>query len=517
MSTKDNSDSRRAKKLFCWILSLSLAGCSTIGIVDDPCAKLSLQNGRGLEVVSSITVSDRPLLPAFCQVKGVIDPHIRFEARLPIDDWNGKFYQSGCGGFCGAVLADKPGFSNSINEALKRGYATITSDNGHEGDLGDASWAQGNPEALEVYAHKGIALTHAAGTRLVELYYDQKPAYDYFGGCSNGGRMAAVAAQRYPTLFDGILGGDGVLHLSYAGGVYGTWVVRSNTRSDGTRILTSDGFASKLPFLEREVLAQCDSTDGRLDGVISEPRQCDVSVAALPLCGNADHDQCFTVEEAQVLSAWYQGPRNSAGSQLFPGMPPGSERFWGVWFLDPEGRVAPGNSLGGNYARHIGLAGLVPDDFTVHDFDFDNDPPKLAVTGELVDALDPDLSAFRNAGGKFLMWHGWADPLVLPDQSTAYHDAVSERLGGPGSLDPFFRLFMIPGHGHCWEIPGSMPDRFNPITLLERWVEEGEAPDQIDVQVPDGAPRSTYSEAQICPYPEQGHYGSKSEPACSRP
>lgn len=491
-----------------------MAGCVATGPVQEPCARLGSFDQAGVAVAASTIVTDHAALPAFCRVTGVIEPNIQFEARLPTDSWNGKYYQSGCGGFCGAVLADKPGFSNAINEALKRGYAAITTDNGHVGGIGDASWAINNPEALEVYAHKGIALTHEAGTQLVDSYYGREPAEEYFGGCSNGGRMAAIAAQRYPSLFDGILGGGGVLHLSYAGGVYGSWVVRSNTRSNGSRILTSEGFAAKLPLLEREVLAQCDSTDGQIDGVISQPRRCRVEVRSLPSCRAGTHPQCFTREELDVLSAWYRGPSNSNGDPLFPGMPPGSERFWGVWFLDLDGRVAPGNSLGGNYAKFIGLADRVPDDFTVRDFDFDTDPPRLAGTGALVNALDPDLRAFRDAGGKFLMWHGWADPLVLPDQSADYYDELAREMGGPGNLDPFFRLFMIPGHGHCWEMPGAMPDRFNPITLLEKWVEEGEAPNQISVKAPESEWIGTYAEAQICRYPLSAHFGSADRPVC---
>ena len=99
---------------------------------------------------------------------------------MPLDNWNGKYYQSGCGGYCGSVLADKPGFSNTINEALKRGYAAVTADNGHKGGPGDASWAQGNPEAVNIYAHEGIARTYDFGTRLVEAFYGEAPARKVF-------------------------------------------------------------------------------------------------------------------------------------------------------------------------------------------------------------------------------------------------------------------------------------------------------------------------------------------------
>jgi feruloyl esterase len=181
-------------------------------------------------------------------------------------------------------------------------------------------------------------------------------------------------------------------------------------------------------------------------------------------------------------------------------MPAGSERYWAAWFLDEGERVAPGNALGGDYARYLGFEEGAPAGYTAMDFDFDRDPARLQPNGRLLDALDHDLTAFRKAGGKYLMWHGWQDPLVLPDQSVAYYEAVLEEMGGLGEVESFFRLFMIPGQGHCWEMPSPIPDRFNPIEMLENWVEKGQAPRQLNVYSAD--PESMgIDAAAICPYP----------------
>ncbi len=478
----------------------TLTSCGRGADLEARCRAMSSGQFPGATISATAVVKDGKGLPGFCQVQGTIDPNIGFESRLPLSDWNGKYYQSGCGGYCGMVMPDKPGFSNTINEALKRGYATITTDSGHKGEIGDASWARGNPEAIEVYAHRGILLTYEAGTTLTRTFYESSPDRKYFGGCSNGGRMAAMAAQRYPTLFDGILGGGGVLNLSYSGGVYGSWVVQANTDGAGRRILTFENFAAKLPALEQAVMGQCDATDGKVDNVISLPRQCEIDVALLPACGDENTSQCFTDVETAVLEKWYQGPRNSAGDQLYPGMPAGSERYWQVWFLDREGQMAGGNQLGGRYAKYLGFEGGTPDDYTALDFDFDEDPPRLAATGALLDSLDPDLTEFRDAGGKYLMWHGWADPLVLPDQSLDYYEAVAAGMGGVDSIQSFYRLFMIPGQGHCWEIPARLPDQFDPITALDTWVETGAAPDSIPVHTLDEE-TAVLKEALLCPHP----------------
>lgn len=501
----------RRLPVFSFLLLVLLAGsiaCPTAAANTADCAALTNSEIEGVSINSAEWVGPAEPLPGYCAVRGVIAPTIGFEMRLPASNWNGKLFQSGCGGYCGSVLPDKPGWSNTINGALQKGYAAITTDAGHQGGLGDASWALGNPAALELYAHKSIPLTHAAAFRLAAAYYGSDPQRSYFGGCSNGGRMGAIAAQRYPELFDGIFAGGSVLNLSQNGGIFGSWVVQSNTAADGSRILTAENFAAKLPLLEAAVLTQCDASDGREDGSISDPRACEPDLGRLPGCSGASDAgaaQCFTSAELGVLQRWYQGPRNSAGEQLYPGMPPGSERFWLVWFLDRGGQTAPGNALGGDYARYMGYPEGVPDGYSAMDFDFDQDPPRLAANGELLDALDPDLGAFHDAGGKLLMWHGWQDPLVLPDQSVDYYRLVEARMGGQTAAQDFVRLFMIPGQGHCWEIPSGHPDQFDPLDALEAWVEQGQPPQALDLSMPPAsaadAPETARKAARACPYP----------------
>lgn len=443
------------------------------------CTAVATKHFSGVQIDAAAAITDGKDLPDFCQIRGTIDPNIGFEARFPLTGWNGKYYQSGCGGYCGMLLPDKPGFSNTINNALRRYYATITTDGGHKAFIGDPSWAKGDPEAVEVYGHIAIQLTHRAGTELVSALYGTPPSREYFGGCSNGGRMAAMAAQRYPDLFDGIFGGAGVLNLSQSGGIYGSWIVQANTDENGERILNRANFADKVPFLEGEVLRQCDAVDGVRDGVITTPRRCVVDFDAAPNCGKEDSAQCFTPAEKKVLRTWYQGPRNSAGEQLQPGMPPGGERFMAYWFLDAENSVAVGNQLAAGFVKYLGFEVSTPDDFTALDFDFDDDPQRLTQNAKVLDALDPDLRDFRNAGGKYLMWHGWGDSLVLPDQSKNYYESVASEMGGYDEIESFYRLFLIPGKGHCWELPASTPDRFDPISMLDQWVETGTAPEVL--------------------------------------
>jgi len=213
--------------------------------------------------VSSVKlIAEENDLPSFCKVRGIIEPNIGFEARLPSKNWNGRFFQAGCGGFCGLIEPDRTSQSNAINHALRKGYAVITTNGGHEGKhLGDASWAKNNPSAREVYAYSVIKFAYDAGHQLIRKYYNQEPNFSYFSGCSNGGRLAAKAAQIYPDLFDGIISGCPILNLTENAGIFGPWLLQANLDERKNEILTNK-FNSKLIWLEEYVLEKCDSLDG---------------------------------------------------------------------------------------------------------------------------------------------------------------------------------------------------------------------------------------------------------------
>ena len=454
----------------------------------------------GLTIDTAEPVDGMPDLPAYCRVRGVIDPAIGFEARLPLDDWNGKYFQAGCGGFCGQVLPDRASRSNAINHALRRGYATITTDGGHSSEsLGDARWALDNPAAEAVYGHRVLPLTFAAGHELVERLYGNSPRLSYFSGCSNGGRLGAVAAQRYPELFDGIVIGCPVLHLSLNGGAFGPWVLKANADAEGRPIL-DHRFTAKLPMLEANAVAQCDGADGSVDGIIAEPFACAVRLSAIPACESQAGAACLTEAERGVVQKWYQGPVDSAGERIFAGMPPGSERYWGFWYLGKKDSPGVGILLARDYGRYLGFI-EDPADYRVLDFDFDDDVPKLAAQGELFDALDTDLGSFRDAGGKMILWHGLSDPLVLPQQSRRYFKAVVERFGRDRTAE-FLRFFEAPGLGHCWEMPASVPDQMDLLGALERWVEDGVAPDTIALRG-RAASADNSPEGTLRPYPQR--------------
>ena len=485
--------------LLLFIISVSLSANNKITCDDLDLSALP----SNISITKNVVIQNRIGLPDFCQITGLIEPSINFEARFPVSDWNGNYFQAGCGGFCGLVLPERETHSNSINHALRKGYAAITTDSGHSGDhIGDARWALNNPLAEQVYAGDILPITRAAGHELIKLIYGKDPDFSYFSGCSNGGRLGAKAAQEYPNLFDGIIAGCPVLNLSMNGGVFGAWILQANSDKNGNIILDKS-FKSKIPILEANAINQCDSLDGKVDGIIQLPNECKIDLSLIPECMITNDSDCLTSDEKMVVQKFYQGPTNSNGLQLFGGMPPGSERYWDYWYLGSNSLRKPGILLADGYLQYLGMA-QDPLNYSALNFNFDKDLEKLVPQGLLFNAINPDLKSFQEAGGKILMWHGSADPLVLPNQSITYYEALKARMG-LSNLQKFYRLYMVPGMGHCWEIPSALPDQMDLLKVLSLWVEEGIQPNIIPIKQ-NSSSDVMAKEGTLKPYPQLAIY-----------
>jgi hypothetical protein len=138
---------------------------------------------------------------------------------------------------------------------------------------------------------------------------------------------------------------------------------------------------------------------------------------------------------------------------------------------------------------------------------YDNYLPFFADTVKMVGPVmasdNPDLSAFRDRGGKLVMWHGFADQLIVPEGTIDYYDAVTHALGGGYKrTQQFARLFMAPGVGHCGGGNGPQPQAI--FDAIVDWVENGEAPDQILAAKTSGG--VVTQTRPLCPYPTFAHW-----------
>lgn len=423
--------------------------------------------------VTSARVLSLEGLPQYCEVRATALPAISIEVRLPLSGWNGKLYQAGCGGFCGILDRGDSGQSwvNAMHPGLARGYATATSDSGHHGlSVTEATWAQDNPNAERDWGWRSIGETNRVAQEMIGAFYGKASDQAIFQGCSTGGRMAHVAAQRYPEMFAGIISGAPAMDYTGLVGTAMSWVVQANTAADGTQILGPDEAAT----IGAAVMEQCDATDGVEDGMIADPRACKMDYSGLDL----------SIQQLDTLAKWRSGPRNAKGDQLYPGgIPEGSESFWWLW-LTGDGQGA-GNLISGfttGFTRHMAFADDPGTEYSPLTFDMETDPARMATAAAVYNGDNPDLAAFRAAGGKMIVYHGWADAIVTPYKTIEWYEQAAELAGGQEALEQNVKLFMVPGLDHCGIQPGPSGvnwSSLDPMTPLETWLADGIAPRSI--------------------------------------
>jgi len=508
MPTMQPRSIRRTRTRKPGTVALLLVGIATPASADDTCAALEGLRIEDTNLHSAVTVPAANGLPAYCRVLGEVRPSISFEARLPLEGWNGKFYMAGCGGFCGRLDADRPGFTNSINHGLRRGYAVATMDGGHWGTgPTDGRWAWENRLAEIDWGWRAVTETARVGKRLIAEHYGRAHQRAYFAGCSTGGRMALMSAQRFPADFDGIIAGAPALDYTGLVATQAAWITQANTDADGQPILARD----KVPAIAAAVTAACDELDGRRDGLIDDPRECRWSPAELR-CGKdaqaAGSETCLSDAEVRVVERWYSPPRNSAGTVLYPGgVPRGSEPFWPLWLSGfPAQPAIPAlvPLFARDFLRYMAFAEDPGDTYAVTSYDFDRDPPRLAAMSPHYDATSPALEPFRERGGKLLIYHGWADPIVTPQRTLDYYAELERRFGAAPTRE-FTRLFMLPGFDHCGIQAGAGANDagFDPLPALEAWVEQGVAPERIDTRRVDAQGKTAW-QAPVCAWPRPG-------------
>ncbi len=410
-----------------------------------------------------------PDLPETCQVHGTIDKTVGFAVAMPLENWNGRFYQTGCGGGCGQTklyFCDQP---------LKLHSACLGTDLGHKGEVGDWTWASG-PENLQKVVNFGFRATHmaaVAGKAVVEAYYKSAPKHAYFFGCSTGGRQALMEAEQFPWDFDGIIAGSPAMDETNTA-VQLLWTVLANRDKDGHEIID----AKDLNLLHEAVMNKCDGIDGLKDGLIGDPRLCKFDPVVLK-CSSATATQCLTQVKIDAIRKIYSGPHTSDGRPLFTGgLMPGSELTWLGAYVSKEGKSPLYWGFMSGFWRNVGFSTPPGPDWQPNQFDFDRDPKRLGMMEPLFNSANPDLRKFKERGGKMIGFDGWDDNSVVPLKYLDYYQTVIRAMGGLDKTQDFYRFFMVPGMRHC-SSDGVGADNINYVEYIENWVEKGQAPDMM--------------------------------------
>ena len=412
--------------------------------------------------------------PAYCEVKAEIAPtgksHIGVVFRLP-ESWNGRVLGIGGGGWQGDtnLRTSEPG--------LKRGYATLQTNGGHEPPAGggfaaafDSSWAKDNPDAVTDFSWRAVHLTSVVGKQVAAKYYMKPLQLAVFQGCSTGGRMALMEAHRFPDDYNAIIAGAPVFNL----GVQTAGLVKGRLFTTPQTAL-SDG---QVKLITSAVLDACDGLDGVKDGIISDPRACKWDPGAIQCKpGQAASDACLTVEQAGALRRAYADVRGSDGKVVVYGLSRGGEPGWGVFVA-----MRPGPNQGVRQSGGNPLNAYIYGDANYDEARFNpvTDTAKVRSSAFAKDyeSDDPDIRPFLGKGGKLILWHGLSDPGPSPWATIAYYDQVKKTAGANSAV----RLFAAPGVSHCGGGTGAMS--FDVLAAMDEWIASNTAPEVIAASNP---------------------------------
>lgn len=404
---------------------------------------------------------------------------------LPTKGWNGRFRGTGGGGFNG-------GSEGSVRGPAAMGFAAGATDTGHEG--GNASFALDekgrlNWQAIADNAYLGIHEMTVLGKALAKTYYGKPPRYSYFAGNSTGGRQGLVEAQRYPEDYDGIVSGCPAINWDrFVAGFLWPHAVMASAKNHLSR--------AKFEAVTAAAVAACDELDGLKDGIIGEPWRCSYNPEVL--VGKQIGDGVFTAADAEVVRKIWEGPRGQNGSFLWYGIPRGARIGGG-----PHG-------VGLGWFRYF----LVQDpewDFTTLTRDGFERRFQQSVEqyGAVFGNENPDLTRFRDRGGKLIIFHGIADSTIPVWGSIDYYQRIQQRMGGEEKTGQFARLFLAPGVEHNLRGPGPGPT--GTFEAIVAWVEEGKAPDRLIAEQSDPKGK-VVGQRPLFPYPHVARYKGSGSP-----
>jgi Tannase and feruloyl esterase len=484
-------------------------------------------------------------MPEHCLVKGEMNRRtsavdgksyaIGFEMRLPTA-WNGRYFYQANGGIDGSVVTATGPVGGGAPEtnALQMGFAVLSSDTGHSG----APWWAIDPQARLDYGYQAVGTLTPMAKNLIKTAYGKTPDRSYFGGCSNGGRHALIAAARYSDQYDGILAGAPGFHLPKAATAQ-LWKVQqyasiaTSTIATGANAgqpdITSAVTPAEFQLLGKQITAKCDALDGVSDGMVSDIKACQAVFniqSDVATCTGTRDGTCLTSAQKTVLASINAGAKNSKGEFTYsnfyydPGVAGANHALWhytNSTTLDPGAVAFIFTSPPSTQAAFLATTGLKYG----LSFNMDTDHTKMFATDAvytespwsyMTPPSETDLSALKKRGAKLMVYHGAADSVFSAADTTKWYDALQSANGG--SATDFARYFMVPGMNHCSGGPAT--DQFDMLANLVNWVEKAQAPEQVVAKARGSAANvvntelpATWSASRarpLCVYPKVARY-----------
>jgi feruloyl esterase len=441
--------------------------------------------------------------PDFCRVELhsslSFGSSIKHEVWLPANGWNGRLLGTGNSGWAGSIRY------RALAKGLEKGFATANTDLGTAPGA-DGAYTFGDPVKWLDYGQRATHDMTASAKALITAFYGQAQSYSYFEGCSTGGFQGLRNAELFPADYDGIVAGHpGDRRAAKVIAILRNYM-QPKLHPEG--ILPND----KLMMMHNEVLKACAGQGGGLpdDPFVAVPTACTWQPKLL-LCGARAQPDCLTRAQVEMAEFYYRPwIINTTRAQVFPGLPRGTELGWAKYMEAAHEWDPPHASI----IRSILGASL---DFRNSDWDRDV-ATYLTIQGELWGDTPPkDPAAFRQRGGKMLVYFGLNDTSTFYDVAEYYEGVQAEIAKSEGLNDKTagvriresIRLFTLPGVEHCGG--GNGPNTMDPLTPLMTWVEKGVPPERIEArwvassnsfEASLGRPMSR----PICAYPQIARY-----------
>ncbi|ACU75960.1 Tannase [Catenulispora acidiphila DSM 44928] len=460
-------------------------------------------------------------VPAHCEVTVTVthpgaNDHAKVQVWLPQTGWNGRF--QGVGGAAYAA-----GQISNVATAVKQGYAAAMTDAGVDSSGLNSSWALGadgqiNTAALTDFASRSVHEMTLVGKQVVADVYTHAANYSYFNGCSTGGRQGYMEAQQYPSDYNGInADAPGINWNQFEVATLWPQVVMNQTHTYPT--------LCEFNAFNAAALKSCDKLDGAVDGLISDPGACDYDPRRLVGTTITCDGKPVTISaaDAAVVRKIWDGPRDTNGKRLWYGLPVGADFSYLAASSTTDG-VTTGSPF------------IVPAQWVANFVEKDPSFSSANLTYAQFDQIfqkarsqydsvigtsNPNLTAFRNNGGKLITWQGDSDQLIPTAGTVDYRQRVDALMGGTKKVDDFYRVFLAPGVAHC----GLQGVGVDDMTALTTWVEHGKAPAVLHATLPTATTSSTGTtttgtvDRDVCRYPMVSHYsghGDVTNPASFR-
>ncbi|MFF6776714.1 DUF6351 family protein [Streptomyces sp. NPDC012637] len=453
-------------------------------------------------------------VPAYCDVTVTLThpgagDHAKVRTWLPLQGWNGRLQTIG-----GSAYAAGD-YGKGLAKAVRNGYAAATTDAG-VGTYIDTGWAltgdgRVNEVLLENFASRSEHEAAVVAKEVIAGFYGRLASYAYFNGCSTGGRQGYMEAQRHPDDYDGILANAPAVHWDeFEVATLWPQVVMDQEENHLT--------PCELGAFTKAAVRACDPLDGAVDGLVDAPERCGFDPRGLigtkVLC--AGRELTITAADATVVRKIWDGPRTPSGRKLWPGVPVGAELSGLAGTTPPD---ADGNVKGAPFpvpAAWVASWLEKEPSFDVSTITYGRFTQLFRQSQAEYDGVigtdDPDLSDFRDSGGKLLTWHGQADEFIPSQGTVKYREEVERKMGGTKKVDDFYRLFLVPGATHCGLNDGSGA-AVDDLGALVAWVEQGKAPRTLPATLRNAS--GDLVSRDLCGYPRVSRDHGQGDPTAA--